>query len=318
MMNLSDPEILFIDSTHPLLPESLEQAGFICEQYPGYKYNDFLKIIGKYSGIIIRSGISPDRQFLEKAVNLKFIARVGAGMENIDEEFARSRGIICFNAPEGNRDAVAEHTLGMLLVLMNNLLRADTQVRKGQWLREENRGEEIMGKTIGIIGYGNMGSAFAQRLSGFGARVIAYDKYKTGYSSNFVEECDMHTVFNETDILSLHVPLTAETDYLVNNEYLANFSKPIRLINTSRGRVVKTSDLIKKIEEGKVAGAALDVIEYEKKTLENLENIPADFQFLAQSDKVVLSPHIAGWTKESSAKLAEVLVKKILENFRAK
>jgi len=308
-------KILFIDSTHPLLTELLEKAGFICEQFPGYGYADYLKIISAYSGVIIRSGISLDRQILEKAVNLKFIGRVGAGMENIDAEFAASKGIACLNAPEGNRDALGEHTLGMLLALMNNMLRADRQVRQGIWSREENRGHEIMGKTIAIIGYGNMGSAFARRLAGFGARVVAYDKYKSGYADGVVEECNMETIFRETDILSLHVPLTQETDYLVNAGYIDKFHKPIRIINTARGRVVKTADLVQKMKEGKVIGAALDVIEYEKKTLENLESTPEDFQYLSQSDRVVLTPHIAGWTHESSEKLARVLVGKILSLF---
>jgi D-3-phosphoglycerate dehydrogenase / 2-oxoglutarate reductase len=308
-------KILFIDSTHPLLPESLEQAGFLCEQFTGYAYSDYLNIIHNYEGIILRSGIGLDKNILEKAVNLKFIGRVGAGMENIDEDFAKLKGIVCLNAPEGNRDALGEHAIGMLLALMNNMLRADRQVRMGLWNREENRGEEIMGKTIAIIGYGNMGSAFARRLAGFGARVIAYDKYKTAYADGFTEECDMETIFRETDILSLHVPLTHETDYLVDADYLDRFAKPIRLINTARGRVVKTSDLVKKMKEGKVIGAALDVIEYEKKTLENLESTPPDFQYLADSDRVILTPHIAGWTQESTVKLAKVLVDKILKNF---
>ena len=305
-------KVLFVDTTHPYLPESLEKAGFRCEHHPGFTYPDYCSIIHEYTGIIIRSGISLDKQILEKAVNLKFIGRVGAGMENIDTAYAESQGIACLSAPEGNRDALAEHTVGMLLAMMNHMLRADSQVRKGLWKREENRGVEIMGKTIGIIGYGNMGSAFARRLSGFGVRVIAYDKYKTAYSDNFVEESDMETLFRDTDILSLHVPLTVETDYLVNADYLDCFAKPIRLINTSRGRVVKTADLVQKMKEGKVLGAALDVIEYEKNTLENLESTPEDFQYLAQSDRVVLSPHIAGWSHESAVKLAKVLVDKIL------
>jgi D-3-phosphoglycerate dehydrogenase / 2-oxoglutarate reductase len=307
-------KVLFIDTTHPYLPENLERAGFLCEHHPGFAYPDYCNIIHEYTGIVIRSGISLDRQILEKAVKLKFIGRVGAGMENIDIGYAESKSIACLSAPEGNRDALGEHTVGMLLALMNHLLRADKQVRKRLWNREENRGEEIMGKTIGIIGYGNMGSAFARRLAGFGVRVIAYDKYKTAYSDDFVEESDMETLFRETDILSLHVPLTDETDYLVNADYLDCFVKPIRLINTSRGRVVKTTDLVQKMKEGKVLGAALDVIEYEKKTLENLESTPGDFQYLAESDKVILTPHIAGWSHESAVKLAKVLVDKILEN----
>lgn len=308
-------KILFIDSTHPLLPETLNQAGYLCEHFSGYAYEDYCKIVHDYTGIIIRSGISLNKLILEKAAKLKFIGRVGAGMENIDADFAESRGIVYLNAPEGNRDALAEHTLGMLLALMNHFLRADMQVRKGLWNREENRGDEIMGKTIAIIGYGNMGSAFARRLAGFGVRVIAYDKYNTGYADEFVEESDMESIYRETDILSLHVPLTAETDYLVDADYLDRFAKPIRLINTARGRVVKTSSLVQKMKEGKVLGAALDVIEYEKKTLETLESTPEDFQYLAGSGNVVLTPHIAGWSHESAVKLAKVLVDKILKLF---
>jgi len=308
-------KVLFIDSTHPFLPEALEKAGYTCEHFPGFTYGDYKNIIREFTGIIIRSGITLDKNILKEAKNLKFIGRVGAGVDNIDEDFAKSKGIVCLNAPEGNRDALGEHTLGMLLAMMNNLLRADRQVRLGKWIREENRGQEVMGKTVAIIGYGNMGSAFARRLAGFGARVIAYDKYKTGYADGFVEESGMYTIFRETDILSLHVPLTKETDYLVNSEYLNQFSKPVRLINTSRGRVVKTSDLVQKMKEGKVLGAALDVIEYEKKSLENLESTPEDFQYLALSENVILTPHIAGWTQESAVKLAKVLVDKILVLF---
>lgn len=308
-------KILFIDSTHPFLPEALEKAGYACEHYPGFTYGDYKNIMWEFTGIIIRSGITLDKNILKKTKNLKFIGRVGAGMENIDEDFAKSKGIVCLSAPEGNRDALGEHTLGMLLAMMNNLLRADRQVRQGMWIREENRGQEVMGKTVAIIGYGNMGSAFARRLAGFGARVIAYDKYKTGYADGFAEESDMNTIFRETDILSLHVPLTKETDYLVNTEYLNKFSKPVRLINTSRGRVVKTSDLVQKMKEGKVLGAALDVIEYEKKSLENLESTPEDFQYLALSENVILTPHIAGWTQESAVKLARALAGKILALF---
>jgi len=310
-------KILFIDSTHPLLPELLEKAGFICEQFPGYTYADYLKIISAYSGVIVRSGISLDRQILEKAINLKFIGRLGSGIENIDANFAFARNIKCLNAPEGNRDAVGEHTLGMLLALMNNMLRADRQVRQGIWRREENRGVEIMGKTIAIIGYGNTGSAFARRLAGFGARVIAYDKYKSAYADGFVEESDMETIFRDADILSLHVPLTTETGYMINSDYLNRFAKPIRLINTARGRVVKTDDLVQKMQEGKVIGAALDVIEYELKSLENLQSTPAAFQYLAHSDQVIFTPHIAGWTSESATKLAKVLFEKIVGKFSA-
>ncbi len=308
------PKILFIDTVHPLIRERLEQHGYHCDWLPGKGYAFYESIIADYTGIIIRSGITLDRNILEKGTTLKFIARLGSGLENIDVPFAESKGIRCLNSPEGNRDAVGEHALGMLLALMNRLLIVDREVRNGTWLREENRGTEIKGKTVAIIGYGNMGSAFAQRLRGFECRIIAYDKYKTGFGNEWVEEVTMEEVFAEADIVSLHVPLTEETRYLVNEGWIRLFRKPLILLNTSRGPVVNTADLTAAMEQGQITGAALDVIEYEETSFEMLqsENLRAPFQFLKHSDRVILSPHIAGWTHESKIKLAEVLVEKIL------
>jgi D-3-phosphoglycerate dehydrogenase len=308
-------KVLFIDTTHPILTEELTRYGFQCDNFENYTREEFIGIIHQYTGIIIRGKIKLDRRFLSAAHKLKFIGRVGAGMENIDVEYAEGRGIACLNAPEGNRDAVGEHTLGMLLMLMNNLKKADNEVRQGIWLRAENRGHEIKGKTVGIIGYGNMGSAFAQRLKGFGAKILAYDKYKSGFGNTTVEETDMKTVFDETDILSLHVPLTEETEYMVNEKYLGKFRKNIWLINTSRGKVVKTSALVGSMKTGKVKGACLDVLEYENISFENIrpDKLPDDFQYLIESKNVVLSPHIAGWTHESHYKLAKVIAEKIME-----
>jgi D-3-phosphoglycerate dehydrogenase len=306
------PRILLIDKVHPLIHEALTSRGFICDHFPGYGRKDFESIAGQYTAIIIRSGIILDRDFLEKAPNLKFIGRVGAGMENIDVEYAEGRGIACLNSPEGNRDAVGEHALGLLLSLMNHLNRADLQVRQGQWIREGNRGTEIKGKTVAIIGYGNMGGAFARRLAGFEATVIAYDKYRTGYSDQFAREATMQEVFDSADIVSLHVPLTDETRLLVCDSWLASFRKNIFLVNTARGAVVGTKDLVKGIQSGKVRGAALDVLEYEDRSYESLrEDLPEEFRYLLGSDRVVLSPHIAGWTVESNIRLAQVLVDKI-------
>jgi D-3-phosphoglycerate dehydrogenase len=256
-----------------------------------------------------------DKDILSRAKALKFVGRVGAGMENIDVPYAESLGVKCLNAPEGNRDAVGEHALGMLLMLLNNLRKADREVREGVWIREGNRGVEIQGKTIGIIGYGNMGSAFAKRLVGFDARVIAYDKYKFNYSDQFSGEATLETVFQESDILSLHVPLTDETTFMANDQFISRFRKNIYLINTSRGKVLKTADLVKNLKTGKVIGAALDVLEYEKLSFEDIDqgNLPDDFKYLIQSDRVVLSPHIAGWTHESNYKMAKVIVEKIKE-----
>lgn len=308
-------KVLFIDTVHTVLTTDLTGFGFQCDYFEDYNREDFIRVIPEYCGIIVRGKIILDEDFLSKASNLKFIGRVGAGMENIDVEFAESRGIACLNAPEGNRDAVGEHTLGMLLMLMNNLRKADSEVRQGIWIREGNRGFEIQGKTVGIIGYGNMGSAFAQRLKGFEARVIAYDKYKFGYGDEFVEEVDMETIFTETDILSLHVPLTNETEYLVDDNYLKKFRKNFYIINTARGKVINTSGLVQNLKTGKVIGACLDVLEYEKMSFEaiNKQQLPEDFKYLVNSDRVVLSPHIAGWTHESNYKLAKVTVGKIMD-----
>jgi len=308
-----NPKVLFIDTAHPFLDEELTHHGFECIQYPGNSRQEILDHLHLYDGLVIRSKIKLDREALEKAVKLKFIARVGAGMENIDRQFAESRGIVCLNAPEGNRDAVGEHATGMLLSLLNHLCRVNVEVRNGIWIREGNRGTEIHGKTIAIIGFGNMGSAFAEKLSGFGANVIAYDKYKTDFNELYVKEVQMEEVFREADIVSLHVPLTDETRNLVDKEYLSKFHKPIYLINTARGQCVDTAALMDSIDEGKVLGAALDVLEYEKLSFENLDSasLPEPFKRLIKCDKVILSPHIAGWTHESNYKMAKVLVEKI-------
>lgn len=305
-------KVLFIDFVHPLIREELNAHGFICDHFPDFLRKDFEEIIDQYFGIIIRSKITLDKELLDRATGLKFIGRVGSGMENIDLAYAVSKGIICMNSPEGNRDAVGEHTLGMLLSLINHINRADKQIREGKWIREGNRGMEIKGKTVGIIGYGNMGSAFAQRLKGFETNVISYDKYKKNYSDGNTRETDLDEIFESTDILSLHVPLTEETHYMVNKEFFGKFRKNIWLINTSRGRVVNTMDLSNQLKAGKVIGAALDVLEYEDSTFESLSgNRTEEFDYLLNADNVLITPHIAGWTLESNIKLAKVLVDKI-------
>ncbi|NVN94565.1 MAG: hydroxyacid dehydrogenase [Bacteroidetes bacterium] len=308
-------KILFIDDAHPILIEELTLAGFQCDYFPTYTLADYEKIISEYIGIIIRSKILMNQQIIDKAVNLKFIGRVGAGMESIDVEYAESKGIVCINSPEGNRDAVGEHALGMLLCLFNRLKFADLEMRKGIRNRESNRGLEIKGKTIGIIGYGNMGSAFAQRLKGFEAHVIAYDKYKTGFSNEYVTETSLQDIFANSDILSLHVPLTEETDYMLDEAFIKRFHKDFYLINTSRGQVVKTDALVEALKSGKIKGCCLDVIEYEKFSFEEIkaEAFPKAYQFLTKADNVLLSPHVAGWTVESKYKLAKILADKIIK-----
>lgn len=310
-------KVLFINSTNKALVEILEANNFNCDYKPDISKSEIHNEIGNYEGVVTRSKITFDKELLDKATELKFIGRVGAGMENIDIEYAESKGIVCLNAPEGNRDAVGEHAVAMLLNLFNNLSRANLQVKEGIWKREANRGTEIGGKTIGIIGYGNTGGAFARKVSGFGAKVISYDKYKKGYEDEYTKEVTLEDIFDQADIVSLHVPLTEETRFMVNEDFINKFKKNIYLINTARGKVVKTSDLTKAMKSGKILGAALDVLEYEKKSFEKLHfgDMPESFQYLIESDNVILSPHIAGWTFESDYKLAKVLANKIVKKF---
>ena len=313
---MQSTKILLIDTIHPVFNSLMLDAGIICNDGTQLPKEEILKKINEYDGIIIRSRFAIDKDFLSTCDNLKFIARAGAGMENIELKIAEEKGIVCINAPEGNRDAVGEHAIGMLLMLFNHLKRADKEVREGIWKREENRGTELQGKTIGIIGFGNMGSAFAEKLKGFGVTILAYDKYITIDQSRFpfVKQTEMQTLFDETNILSLHVPLTPETNYLINDNFLQHFKKSIYLINTSRGKVVETNALVNQMKAGKVIGACLDVLEYESISFEQLaeSNMPEAFQYLVQSEKVILSPHIGGWTHESNEKIARVLAEKII------
>jgi D-3-phosphoglycerate dehydrogenase len=308
-------KILFIDSNHPALQEILEKAGHTCDLQYKWTREEITEQIHLYDGIVIRSRIKITKEMIDKAANLKFIARAGAGMENIDTLYAEKKGIHCLHAPEGNRDAVAEHALGMLLSLFNNLCRANKEVRTSKWIREGNRGVELMGKTVGIIGYGNMGSAFAQRLTGFGVNILAYDKYKKGFGNDSIKETSLDELFAEADVISLHTPLTDETHYLINDAFIHQFKKNIYIINTARGKSLHTADLVKNMQSGKVLGACLDVLEYEVTSFENLNTatLPVAFQYLIQSDKVMLSSHIAGWTQESNEKIARILAEKILK-----
>lgn len=307
-------KILFIDSNHPILHTTLEKAGHTCDLNYNWTNEEITNNLHLYDGIVIRSKLKLTKELIDKAVKLKFIARAGAGMENIDVAYAESKGIKCLHAPEGNKDAVAEQALGMLLGLFNNLFRANKEVREGKWIREGNRGVELMGKTVGIIGYGNMGTAFAERLKGFGVNVLVYDKYKKGFGNANVKEVSMDEIFAEADVLSLHIPLTEETNYLVNDDFINKFKKNIYVINTSRGKCLNTSDLVKNLKSGKIAGACLDVLEYEMVSFEALDTkaLPEAFQYLMHSDKVALSPHIAGWTFESHEKIGKVLAEKII------
>ncbi len=290
----------------------LEEQGFICESFSNFSRDEYKKIVLGYVGIVIRSKVKLDADFLQHCHNLRFIARVGAGMENIDVAYAEKRNIICLNAPEGNKDAVGEQALGMILALFNRIIVSDREVREGKWIREGNRGIELGNKTVGIIGYGNTGSAFAKKLAGFGVKVISYDKYKTDYSDNYVLESTMEKLFDECDIVSIHTPLTDETQDLVNNDFLESFRKNIYIVNTSRGKILNTADLVSALDRGKVIGACLDVIEYEGLSFEDV-NIPKEFKELIKNNNVILTPHIAGWTHESNHKMALTIARKIGE-----
>ena len=304
-------KILLLDKNHPLITEQLSEKGFVLEEDFSSSYEQVLEKIHLYEGIIIRSRIPLDAHFLEKAKNLKFIARVGAGMENIDTSKAQELGIKLINSPEGNKDAVAEHVIGMLLVLMNRLFISSNEVKKGIWLREENRGEEILGKTFGIIGYGNMGKAVAKRLSGFGCKTIFYD-IKPNLSDEFATQVSLQELQENADILSLHTPLTEDTLYMIDEKFISKMKKNFYFINTARGKNLKTSALVNALKSGKVKGACLDVLEYEKTSFENLETKNEDLEYLLNSEKAIITPHIAGWTHESKIKLAQVIVDKIL------
>ena len=317
-MSRSTQKVLFINRATPVIEEQLRSIGFVCEyDYEGSKA-EIQKKIGDYSGIVMRSRITIDKDFIDRAKKLRFIAREGAGIEHIDTEYARQKGIAIITSPEGSRDTVGEHTLGLLLGLMNNLMRADRQIRAGKWIREGNRGHEIKGKTVGIIGYGNMGTAFAQRLKGFDCRVIAYDKFKEDYGDEHAEAVDLPTLFHESDIISLHIPYLDENYHFVDDGFLSAFRKPIYLVNAARGTVLDTSALVKHLRSGKVLGAALDVLEYEDQSFEfmDLAQMPDDFKYLTSADNVVLSPHIAGWSFESKIGHPTVLAQKIIKMFQ--
>jgi len=312
-------KILHLDTNHPLLQKKLAEAGFINSENYSASKTEIEKIICNYDGIVIRSRFNIDSQFLDAATNLKFIARVGAGLESIDVAYAESKGVELFSAPEGNRNAVGEHALGMILSLFNKLNIADVEVKKGNWNREANRGVELDGKVVGIIGYGNMGKAFAKKLKGFDVEVLCYDIKKNVGDAN-AKQVSIEELQKKIDVLSLHTPWTPLTDKMVDAEFIKSFKNPFWLINTARGKSVVTSDLVNALEDGKILGAGLDVLEYEKLSFENLfatEEMPEALHKLLQFKNVILSPHIAGWTVESKEKLAQVIVDKIIRNFKS-
>jgi len=306
-------KVLFVDTNHPHLIQGLRALGLQCDEDYASSKNEIENRISDYQGLVIRSRFSIDKSFLDRASNLKFIGRVGAGLENIDIDYAEQKGIRLIAAPEGNRNAVGEHTLGMILAMFNKLKQADGEIRNGLWRREENRGLELEGKTVGIIGYGNMGKAFAKKLQGFDCEVLCHDIKKEVGDIN-ARQVPLETLFEKAKVLSLHTPQTPLTIGMVSTTFIDRFKHPFYLVNTARGSAVVTSDLMKAIETEKILGACLDVLEYEKTSFEDFfadGELPPDFKKLINSDKVLLSPHVAGWTIESKYKLADTIVQKV-------
>ena len=311
-------KILHIDKNHPLMLSQLSAQGFENEEDYTNTKEAIESKIADYDGIIIRSRFPIDKTFLDKATRLKFIGRVGAGLENIDCNYAESKGITLIAAPEGNRNAVGEHALGMLLALLNKLKKANNEIKNGKWLREENRGWELDGKTVGIIGYGNMGKSFAKKLRGFDCNVICYDILPDKGDEN-AKQVTLVDFFRQADIVSLHTPQTPQTEKMINTAFINSFAKSFWLLNTARGKSVVTDDLVNALKNGKVLGAGLDVLEYEKASFEDFFSdgqIPESFKYLLDADNVILTPHIAGWTLESKEKLAQIIVDKIISQFR--
>ena len=309
-------KILHLDTNHSLLINQLNDLGFTNQEDYTSSKEDVEAKIHEYDGIVIRSRFTIDKQFLDKATNLKFIGRVGAGLENIDCDYAESKRVYLISAPEGNRNAVGEHALGMLLSLFNKLNKADKEVRQGKWLREDNRGIELDGKTVGLIGYGNMGKAFAKKLKGFDVQVLCYD-IKLNIGDENARQVSLKELQEKADVLSLHTPQTLLTTNMVNEAFISQFKKSFWLINTARGKSVVTSDLVEALKSGKILGAGLDVLEYEKASFENLfsSEMPQAFEYLIQAENVLLTPHVAGWTIESKEKLAQTIVDKIKQRF---
>ncbi len=310
-------KLLIIDDLHPVFMEMLTSEGIAFDYIPQLKgKQELMDKIVLYEGIIVRSKVYIDKEIMDVAKKLRIIARAGAGMDNIDEEYAKVKGIVLVNAPEGNRDAVAEHAVGLLLNLFRNINRADREIRNRVWSRESNRGVELMGKTVGIIGYGNTGKAFAKKLSGFDVRVLACDKYLKNFSDDFAIQSDLKTIQEEADIISMHIPLTPETESYVNAQFLQGFRKSIYLINTARGKVMDTSHLVEGLLSGRILGAVLDVLENEQ--LDRLTEAESErLDALLRNENVILSPHIAGWTNESYEKISRVLARKIIGTLKA-
>jgi len=310
-------KVYFIDTVHPILQERLALYGFECIDLTKTPSVDLLPIIRDAKGLVIRSRITLSREILIQLIDLQFVARSGSGLENIDVSYCKENNIQLFNSPEGNRNAVAEHALGMLLALFNHLVKSNKEIRLGIWDREGNRGIELDGKTVGIIGFGNNGAAFAKKLKGFDVKVMAYDKYKTGFGDHFVQECTLQAIQEQADVISFHIPQNKETIHFFNDDFLSKCEKNFYLLNLSRGKIVDTKSLVRGLKLERIKGACLDVLEYEKASFESFfdQDHSEEFRYLLQSEKVLLSPHVAGWTNESYFKLSNVLADKIITHF---
>jgi D-3-phosphoglycerate dehydrogenase len=309
-------KVMFIDTVHPILQEMLEEMHYKCDDFTTSSEAEIFEQLPYYQGAVIRSRFRFTRKLIDKAKALQFIARSGSGLENIDVEYAKAKNIVSFNSPEGNRDALGEHCVAMLLGLFNNINQTHSEIKQGIWLREKNRGVELKGKTVGIIGYGEMGRSFAEKLSGFGATVLAYDNNKTGFSSTIVKEVSKKFLHEQCDIISLHVNYTDSNYHLVNKDFLDSFKKSIYIINTARGKCVSTTSLIEALKSGKVLGACLDVLELEKTDFEISEEAKKILVDLSSFTQVLLTPHVGGWTNESYYKLSKILGDKIKRQFQ--
>ncbi len=304
------PSVLITDDVSPVLIAGFEKEDWEVRYLPNISRAEVLDTISAYEGLIINSKIICDNELLSKAVKLRWIGRLGSGMEVIDTAVCNEKNIRYFNSPDGNAQAVAEHALGLLLSLLRNIPKANQEVKNGEWIREANRGEELTGKTVGIIGFGHTGSAFAKLLSGFDVKILANDKYKKDFGTGSVSEATLEDIFEKADVLSLHLPLTLETTHYVNDRFLSQFKKSIYLINTCRGKVIETSILNKNIIDGVLLGVALDVLENEK--LATYSSTEKDIiKTLSSFSNVVLTPHIAGWTHQSKIKIAESLLRQL-------
>jgi D-3-phosphoglycerate dehydrogenase len=313
-------EVYFIDTVHPVLEERLTQFGFTCIDLTKVASSELLPKMSNAVGIVIRSRITLSKESIEQLPHLQFIARSGSGLENIDVSACEEKGIHLFNSPEGNRNAVAEHALGMLLSMFNHIAISNQEIRRGIWDREGNRGLELDGKTIGVIGFGNNGAAFAKKLSGFDVKLMAFDKYKTGFGDRFVQECTLEAILDQADVISFHIPQNKETIHFFNETFLERCSKPIYLINVSRGKIVDTKALVNGLKTGKIKGACLDVLEFERSSFESFfeQELSEELSYLLSAKNVLLSPHVAGWTTESYFKLSNVLADKIAAYYYSK